>query len=221
MKPGVSSASGLAATLFLVRNKKVLVGGFLSAQLKKGLCSWLPCEIEALAIGSAISYFSPFIIQSEHRAKVATDSKACVMAYKQMKRGLFSNRARVMTFLTAVSRYQVEITHIAGIQIPFTDYASRHPVECVDNSCQICKFVTELADSVLRKLSVKDVIEGRAQMPFLNRQSWLDSQKQCQDLRKVHVLLSLGNRPSKKDTKVRDVKSSKSCYCSRWSPCCS
>ena len=80
-------------------------------------------------------------------------------------------------------------------------------MECVDNSCQICKFVKEFADSVVRKLSVKDVIDGRAQMPFLNRQSWLDSQKQCQDLRKVHALLSLGNRPSKKDTKVRDVKS--------------
>ena len=67
--------------------------------------------------------------------------------------------------------------------------------------------MSEFADSVVRKLAVKDVMDGRAQMPFLNRQSWLDSQKQCQDLRKVHALLSLGNRPSKKDTKVRDVKS--------------
>ena len=207
LKPGLSSVSGLAATLFLVREGKVLLGGFFNAQLKKGQCSWLPCEIEALAIGSAISYFSPLIIQSDHRVKVATDSRACVLAYKRMRRGLFSNSARVMTFLTAVCRYQVEVTHIAGAKIPFTDYASRHPVECVDGSCQVCKFVSEFADSVVRQLSVKDVIDGRAHMPFVNRQSWLDSQKQCQNLRKVHALLSLGNRPSKKDTKVRDVKS--------------
>ena len=65
----------------------------------------------------------------------------------------------------------------------------------------------EFADSVVRTISVKDVIDGQAQMPFTNRQSWLDSQKQCQDMRKVHALLSLGNRRAKKDTKIRDVKS--------------
>ena len=207
LKPGVSSVSGLAATLFLVREGKVLLGGFFNAQLKKGQQLWLPCEIEALAIGAAVSYFAPIIIQSEHRVKVATDSKACVQAYKRMRRGLFSNSARVMTFLTAVCRYQAEVTHIAGIKIPFTDYASRNPIECPDQSCQVCKFVVEFADGVVRTLSVKDVLDSRVQMPFTNRQSWLDSQKQCQDLRKVYALLSLGNRPSKKDTKVRDVKS--------------
>ena len=207
LKPGALALSGLAATLFLLRDNKVLLGGFFNAQFKKGQRSWLPCEVEALAIGSAISYFSPIIIQSEHRVKVATDSKACVQAYKRMQRGLFSNSARVMTFLTAVCRYQIEVTHVAGINIPFTDYASRHPIECPNKSCQVCKFVEEFADNVVRKLTAKDVIDGNAQMPFTNRQSWLDSQKQCQDLRKVHALLSLGNRPSKKDTKVRDVKS--------------
>ena len=43
-------------------------------------------------------------------------------------------------------------------------------------------------------------------MPFTNRQGWIDSQKQCLDLRRVHALLSLGNRPGKKATKMRDVK---------------
>ena len=33
LKPGVSSASGLAATLFLVRDGKVLLGGFFNAPL--------------------------------------------------------------------------------------------------------------------------------------------------------------------------------------------
>ena len=135
-------------------------------------------HVKLKLIGSAISYFSPILIQSDHRAKVASDSKACVLAYRRMRRGLFSNSARVMTFLTAVCRYQVEVTHIAGAQIPFTDFESRHPVECVDKSCQICKFVTEFADNVVRKLCVKDVINGRAHMLFLNRQLWLDSQKQ-------------------------------------------
>ncbi len=206
LRPSGNAVSGLAATLFLVRDGKVLLGGFFNAQFKKGQHLWLPCEVEALAIGSAITYFSPLIVQSEHRAKVATDSKACVQAYQRMRKGLFSNSARVITFLTAVCRYQVEVTHISGVNIPFTDYVSRHPVECTDNSCAVCTFVEELAESVVRKLSVQDVAEGRAQMPFISRQSWLDSQKECRDLRKVHALLSLGNRPTKKDTKCRDVK---------------
>ena len=206
LRPDASAISGLAATLFLVRNGKVLLGGFFNAQFKKGQRLWLPCEVEALAIGSAITYFSPLIVQSEHRVKVATDSKACVQAYQRMRRGLFSHSARVMTFLTAVCRYQVEVVHISGVDIPFTDYVSRHPVQCVDNNCAICKFVDELADSVVRKLTVQDVIEGHSRMPFISRQSWLDSQKECRDLRKVHALLTLGNRPAKKDTKCRDVK---------------
>ncbi len=206
LRPGAPAVSGIAATLFLLRNGKVLLGGFFNAQFKKGQQLWLPCEVEALAIGSAITYFSPVIVQSDHRTKVATDSKACVQAYQRMRRGLFSNSARVMTFLTAVCRYQVEIAHIAGVKIPFTDHASRHPIECMDKACQVCKFVEDLAEQPVRRISVQDVVEGRARMPFVNRQAWLDSQKECHDLRKVFALLSLGNRPGKKDTKIRDVK---------------
>ena len=167
---------------------------------------WLPCEIEALAIGAAVSYFSPIIIQSVHRASIASDSKACVQAYDRMCRGLFSHSARVMTFLTTVCRYQVIIRHKAGKDIPFTDYASRHTVECVDGTCQVCTFVQELADQVVRRISVHEVLSGSARMPFANRQSWLASQRECPDLRKVFSFLSLGGRPRKKENKLRDVK---------------
>ncbi len=206
LRPVTSLVGGIAATLFLVRNDKVLLGGFFNAPLKKAQRLWLPCEIEALAIGSAVTYFSPMIIQSIHRASVATDSKACVQAYDRMCRGLFSHSARVMTFLTAVCRYQVIIRHKAGKDIPFTDFASRHPVECIDSSCQVCKFVQDLADQVVRRISVSDVISGGAHMPFTNRQSWLVSQRDCPDLRKVHSCLSIGARPRKKENKLRDVK---------------
>ena len=88
---GMLRKAGLAATLYLVRDKIKLLGGFFNAQLRKGQSLWLPCEIEALAIGSAITHFSPIIVQSKTKATVLTDNKPCVEAYQRMRRGLFSN----------------------------------------------------------------------------------------------------------------------------------
>ena len=70
-------------------------------------------------------------------------------AYQRMR------SAPVMTFLKAFCRYQVEVVDISSVYIPFTHYVSRHPVQCDDNSCDICKFVD---DSAVRKLTVQDAI---------------------------------------------------------------
>ena len=99
-----------------------------------------------------------------------------------------------------------KVTHKAGKEIPFTDFASRHPIECLDHSCQVCKFVHEMADSVVRRLTVQDVFNGSMRMPFTNRQSWLSSQRECPDLRKVFTFLTNGSRPRRKENKMRDVK---------------
>ena len=206
LKPDSSSNSGIAATLFLVRDGQVLLGGFFSAQLRKGQSLWLPCEVEALAIASAATYFSPVIVQSKHQTNVATDSKPCVEAYQRMCRGMFSNSARVMAYLSAVCRYQIKVSHIAGVNIPFTDYSSRHAAECPDNNCQVCKFIQEYADQVIRKITVQEVLSGQVKMPFVSRQAWRETQKDCADLRKLHAFLSSGTRPTKKMKKLRDVK---------------
>ena len=202
---GMIHKAGIAATLYLVRDNNKLLGGFFNAQLRKGQSLWLPCEIEALAIGSAITYFSPIIVQSKTRTTVLTDNKPCVEAYQRMRRGQFSNSSRVLTFLSAACRYQVKISHIAGTKIPYTDYASRESIECPDSSCQICSFVQEFASQVVRQLTVH-VLSGQIPMPFTNRKAWLETQKDCPELRKIHTFLSLGTRPTKKMTKMRNVK---------------
>ena len=81
---------GIAATLYVHRHGSILLAGFFSAKLRKHQATWLPCEIEALAIGVAIRHFSPFIIQSSHTTEVLTDSRPCVQAYEKLKRGEFS-----------------------------------------------------------------------------------------------------------------------------------
>ena len=50
---------GIAATLYVHRHGSLLLAGFFSVKLRKHQVTWLPCEIEALAIGAAIRHFAP------------------------------------------------------------------------------------------------------------------------------------------------------------------
>ena len=54
---------GIAVTLYILRGDKLALAGFLSAKLCSHQLSWLPCEVEALAIGVATKHFSPYLIQ--------------------------------------------------------------------------------------------------------------------------------------------------------------
>ena len=193
----------LLCTSFVM--EKPPLRGFYSAKLKKHQQGCLPCELEALSIGAAVKHFAPFIIQSKHPVQVLTDSKPCVQAHSKLLRGESSASARVTSFLSICSRYQVSVSHIAGSKNIPSDYASRHPMSCPESSCQICKFVSEM-ESIVYSLSVQDVIDGSSRMPLANRIAWLATQRECPDLRRVHAHLSQGTRPSKRDVKMQDVK---------------
>lgn len=43
-------------------------------------CTWLACEVEALAITVATKHFTPYLIQSHHKACMLTDSKPYLQA---------------------------------------------------------------------------------------------------------------------------------------------
>ena len=75
---GTVKNRGIAARLCIHRNDKLLLAGFFNAKLRKHQVNWLPCEIEALAIGVAVKHFAPYIIQSTHSAQVLTGSRTCV-----------------------------------------------------------------------------------------------------------------------------------------------
>jgi hypothetical protein len=199
---------GIAATMYVLRKGQLLLAGFFNAKLRQHQVSWLPCEVEALCIGTAIKHFSPFIIQSNHQAQVLTDSKPCVQAYDKLMRGEFSTSARVTTFLSLISRFNVHVRHIAGVANLPSDYASRHPVPCVNPQCQVCHFVNDLQESVVCRnaVTVTDVMEGSVRMPFTNRTSWQATQLECPDLRRTHSHLSQGTRPSKKVSNIPDVR---------------
>jgi hypothetical protein len=197
---------GIGATLYILRDDVLRLAGFFSAKLRKHQVNWLPCEIEALCIGASVQHFAPYIIQSAQCPQVVTDSKPCVQAYHKLQRGEFSSSSRVTTFLSILSRYQAQLQHISGASNLPSDFASRNPQECEHRSCQICKFISELEDSVVREISVKDVEDGKFKMPFTERPAWSSTQQECKDLRRTHAHLTQGTRPTKKATMIKDVK---------------
>ena len=174
--------------------------------MRKRQVSWLPCEIEALSIATAIKHFSPYIIQSNHYDCALTDSKACVQAFEKLCRGEFSASPRFSRFLSTASRYQVTVRHVSGSAILPSDFASRNAPDCEDPTCQICSFVQLSENSVVRHISTHDVVDGSIKLPFTSRSAWLSIQSECSDLRQTHAHLKQGTCPSKKLTNIKDIQ---------------
>ena len=203
---GAVRNSGIGATLYVTRGQKLHLAGFFSAKLLGTQSTWLPCEVEALSIAFATRHFSPFLIQSQHKACILTDSKPCVQANEKLCRGEFSTSPRVSTFLSTVSRYQASVRHVAGSAILPSDFASRNAPACEDQSCQVCSIVQRLEGSVVRRVPIQDVLNGREKLPFTSRPAWLSIQSECTDLRRTHAHLKQGTRPSKKLNNINNVK---------------
>ena len=199
--------TGIGATLYSMRDEKLLLSGFFSQQIKENQSDkWFPCEIEGLAIAGAIKFWNAYIAQSRHRTRVLTDSKPCRDAYNILCRGEFSSNARLSTYLNTVSRYHVTIEHLAGVANALSDFSSRNPVPCVSDKCQVCLFTTNLDASVVRSLTVSDVKSGKASVPYTNRRAWAETQAECPELRRVKAQLIQGTRPSKKETSIPNIK---------------
>ena len=129
-----------------------------------------------------------------------TDSKPCVQAIDKLCRRECSASPRVTTFLTTVSRYQVSLQHLAGkVNLP-SDFTSRNAPYCNEPNCQICTFVHDMQDSVVRGVSIQDILDNASSLPFSKRSAWLQIQSDC------HAHVKQGTHPSKKLTNVRDVK---------------
>ena len=203
---GAVRRQGIGATMYVFRENKLLLAGFFSVKLRKNQVTWLPCEIEASSIAAAIKHFSPYIIQSTHSTCLLTDSKPCVQAAEKLCRGEFSASPRITSFLSTVSRYQIYVRHLNGSVNILSDFASRNASECTEPHYQICSFITQLEDSVVRSVHIQDIIDNQTRLPFTTRSVWLAIQTDCPDLRRTHAHLKQGTPSSKKTTNIKDVK---------------
>ena len=198
---------GLGSTLFSQRGGKRLVSGFFSFKLKSHqLNNWYPCEHEALAIASSVKHFAPYIRESAHPLQVLTDSKPCYQAFQRLRAGHFSASARVSTFLSTLSSHNVQVLHIPGKNNTSSDFSSRNPRDCNDESCQVCTYVNNTAASVYSVTTVSDILAGTASMPYKNTSAWKSAQHSCPDLRKTYAHLTQGTRPSRKSRNIRNLR---------------
>ena len=197
---------GIGSTLFVVRNGKRHLGEFFSLKLKTHQSGWQPCELEALAITTGVQHFAPYIRESNHPLQVLTDSKPCVQAFARLCKGKFSASSRVSTFLSCLSEHRVTVQHLKGEGNRSSDFASRNPTTCCDNSCQICEFANDMSNSVVNAVTVTEVLDGSARIPFYNKSAWRSAQQNCQALRKTHTYLINGTRPSKKAKNILSVR---------------
>lgn len=202
---GSVSKRGVGSVLYIIRNGKTLLGGYFSMKLSMTQARWLPCEIEAAAIAAAVNHWSKFIREAHSPCQLLTDSRPCVLAYKKMARGEYSNSARVQTFLSTLSRYRITLQHVSAANNLPSDYLSRSPMECSEQECQICTFVLNCCPGIVRT-TVSEVLEKRVAMPFTNPEAWRLSQQACYDLRQTFWYLQQGTRPSKKARVSADLK---------------
>ena len=196
----------VGATLYAIREGKPLLAGFYNSKLPEFQTRWLPCEIEGLGIATALNHFSAYIIQSDKKPQVLTDSKPCVESVLKLQRGEFSASARLSSFLSSVSRYQAQVLHISGKSNLPSDYLSRNPLNCDAPNCSICKFVKETMTAVVNNISVEDILQGRVKMPYTNRNTWKSVQDDCSDLRKVKQFKSQGTIPNRKAKNLKLVR---------------
>ena len=201
-----ASGVGVGAALYVVRDRKPLIAGYFNAKHKNHQAKWLPCELEALSICAAVSNFGTDILNSDKQTMVLTDSLPCVQAYQKLCQGKFSASSRVSTFLSVLSRYNVHLMHIKGSDNIYSDYASRNALECTNKSCQICQFLEDTSESVVRACTVQEVLQSATPVPFSSRNGWYELQASDHDVRRAAAHLKQGTKPSHKEVDIPDVK---------------
>ena len=110
-----------------------------------------------------------------------------------------------MTYLSTLSHYQITVVHTPGKENQFSDFLSRNPIEC-DGSCQICEYIEEEEESVVRAVNLADILSGKSLVPYTTRSAWNQIQRDCGDLNKVARHLREGTMPSKRIAGQKDVK---------------
>ena len=97
-----------------------------SKQLKEDKKLWLPCELEALAVGMGLQAFMPYFRESGCKPIIYTDSTPVVMAFHKMLKGQFSSSPRMATFLHEVLNSGAIIKYLSGKSNAGADFNIRN-----------------------------------------------------------------------------------------------
>ena len=222
------------APMYIYRDQKWLkVRNF--TQRLKAVKKWSPCEGEAWIIRVSVENHGPWICQSGVAAEINTDSSACVLSFQRLRRGQFSRSVRVAFLLSTLAEFNVYLIHRAGSNHP-GDYDSRHAMECtLGCKCQVCDFAHDLAGPTAQEvahpsstkmplaigskrlqleekakisyISMDDVIQGRTNLPFTQRNGWKNIQDQDKTIQALKRHMQGGTIPQRRGIKQPELKS--------------
>ena len=196
------------APLYVRRDGKLLKVRNFGARLKTKK-RWPPCEGEAWTIKIGLENHSPWIWESGEKCEVATDNMPCVLAYRRLIRGNFSNSVRVAYYLSTIAQIPSYIVHKPGLNHP-GDFDSRNPIPCdmKDGNCHVCNFAFEesgpnaqellyqtITPQINAALTVADIESGAVAIPFTQTSGWKDIQESDKTLAKLKHHIGGGTIP--------------------------
>ena len=210
------------APLYVRRGKQLLkVRNF--GQRLKAMKRWAPCEGEAWIIRTGVENHGPWIAESSYTTEVATDNFPCVLAFKRLRRGQFSKSVRVAYFLSTLGSFRVNLVHKPGLNHP-GDYDSRNCMSCnLGKHCQVCSFAFNLAGptaqevahpgnvelpvTAVNNVTINDILNGPAIIPYTQRPGWLDIQHENKVLKKLKLHMQGGTIPARRVKGEKELKS--------------
>ena len=171
-------------------------------RLPQTLKEWSPCEVEAYFLNKGIEKAEYYTKLSGNPGVALTDSKPVFQAKQKLDRGEFSSSKRLQNLLANISAKHFSL-QLLSAKVPspilkMVDFASRNPVDCIQNSCTICK---DKMPAVILAVS-----SSAPDLSLASVSAWKDIQQSCPDLKRVHALLVSGRQLSKKEKKAQDIR---------------
>ena len=145
-----------SAPFYVCREGKLLKVRNFGARLKVKKW-WPPCEGEVWIIRMGIENHGLWIWDSGEKCEISTDSMTCVLAYRRLIRGGFSNSVWVAYFLSAIAQVPCYVAHKLGLNHP-GDYDSRNtiPFDLPDRKCHVCNFAFQESGLSMQELLYKE-----------------------------------------------------------------
>ena len=194
---GSKMTPGIGHILYAVVDGKRLPVRFHTFKLKDTCRKWSPCEIEALALATAVEKEFDLLRESKLPIIVCPDNKPVHDAVNLINKGKFSTSARMTSFLSNINRLPINSRHISGKAKlnPFADLQSRAPSTCYSEICSIHQFVEESIDGVIDPGAKITKIDTAS--PFSNRIAWKKAQENNPACGFAKSLLKTGKPPPK------------------------
>ena len=181
---------GIGHTVYAIKDDRKLPVTFHSAKLSDGHQKWNPCELEALAISTAIQAEFNLLKEAKNPTIICTDSKPVHDAIKLIRKGNYSTNPRIQALLTNINRVPITVRLVSGKlkHNQSSDLQSRNPSSCSVAHCSVCIFVQDSSSSIL--------LPSCNSIGMPNRLAWKKIQDEQKSTREAKSHLKSGKTPS-------------------------